>query len=68
MLEEARKHSIYHLLRTVPGLGKIRAAQVLPVVVTLYRFSSKRSFWAYCGLVLINGSPVSRKTGSFPWF
>ncbi len=53
MLQEARKHTIYRLLTTVPGLGKIRAAQLLPIVVTPYRFASKRSFWAYCGLAIV---------------
>ena len=53
MLEEARKHPVYRLLTTVPGLGKIRAAQLLPIVVTPYRFAGKRSFWAYCGLAIV---------------
>jgi hypothetical protein len=53
MLGGARKHPIYRLLKTVPGLGKIRAAQLLPIVVTPYRFASKRSFWAYCGLGVV---------------
>lgn len=53
MLDEARKHPVYCLLKTVPGIGKIYAAQLLPIVVTPYRFSSKRSFWAYCGLAIV---------------
>lgn len=53
MLDEARKHAIYRLLKTVPGIGKIRAAQLLPIVVTPYRFSSKRSFWSYGGLAIV---------------
>jgi transposase len=53
MLDEARKYALHRLLKTVPGIGKIRAAQLLPTVVTPYRFSSKRSFWAYCGLAIV---------------
>jgi len=53
MLKEARKHLIYRILRTVPGIGEIRAAQLMAVVVTPYRFSNKRSFWAYSGLAII---------------
>ncbi len=53
MLKEARKYAIYRLLKTVPGLWNIRAAQLMAIVVTPYRFSSKRSFWAYCGLGIV---------------
>jgi len=53
MLDEARKHAMYRILKTVPGIGDIRAAQVLPIVVTPYRFSNKRSFWSYCGLAIV---------------
>ncbi len=38
------------VLKTCPGLGPIRTAELLPVVVTPYRFQSRSGFWAYCGL------------------
>ncbi|MBU1702018.1 MAG: IS110 family transposase [Candidatus Eisenbacteria bacterium] len=41
------------ILETCPGLGPIRIAQLLPVVVTPYRFSNKRAFWSYAGLGII---------------
>ena len=53
MLGEARKHAIFRVLRTCPGIGDIRTAQMLPIVVTPYRFANKRSFWAYCGLAVV---------------
>jgi len=53
MLTEARRHRITRILRTCPGMGAIRVAQVLPIVVTPYRFSSKRAFWAYAGLAIV---------------
>ncbi|MHA2497684.1 MAG: transposase [Candidatus Hodarchaeales archaeon] len=53
MLVEARKHAIYRVLKTCPGMGRIRTAQMLSIVVTPYRFSSKRSFWAYSGLAVV---------------
>jgi transposase len=53
MLAEAQKHSIYRVLKTIPGLGPIRTAQLMPVVVTPYRFANKRQFWSYCGLGLV---------------
>ncbi len=53
MLTEARKHVLYRVIKTCPGLGKIRTAQLMPVVVTPYRFANKRRFWAYCGLGIV---------------
>jgi transposase len=53
MLGEARKHAIYRVLKTCPGMGRIRTAQLLPIVVTPYRFANKRSFWAYSGLAVV---------------
>ena len=53
MLAEARKHAVYRTIKTCPGLGKIRTAQLLPIVVTPYRFANKRQFWSYCGLGIV---------------
>ena len=49
MLRESHRHRIARILETAPGLGPIRVAQMLPIVVTPYRFRTKRQFWAYCG-------------------
>lgn len=53
MLAEARKHKITRILMTCFGMGAIRVAQLLPIVVTPYRFSNKRSFWAYAGMAIV---------------
>ena len=53
MLAEARKHRKWRVLKTCPGLGPIRTAELLPVVVTPYRFRSRSGFWAYCGLGVV---------------
>ena len=53
MLAEARKHREWRLVQTCPGLGPIRTAELLPVVVTPYRFQSRSRFWAYCGLGIV---------------
>jgi transposase len=53
MLSEARKHAIFRILKTCPGIGDIRTAQMLAIVVTPYRFANKRSFWSYCGLAVV---------------
>ncbi len=34
-------------------IGKIRTAQIMPIVVTPYRFANKHQFWAYCGLGIV---------------
>lgn len=52
MVAEARKHPIYKVLMTCPGLGPVRAAQAMPVVVDPFRFRTRRQFWSYCGLGL----------------
>ena len=54
MLAEGRKHREWRLLQTCPGLGPIRTAELLPVVVTPYRFQSRGDFWSYCGLGVVN--------------
>ena len=53
MLAEARNHAVYRMIKTCPGFGKIRTAQLLPIVVTPYRFANKRQFWSYCGLGIV---------------
>ena len=51
--QETKKHPIIRRLAAAPGLGSIRAAQVVAVVVTPERFRTKRQFWSYCGLGIV---------------
>jgi transposase len=53
LLAEAGQHAIARTLQSCPGMGPIRIAQMLPIVVTPYRFANKRAFWAYCGLAIV---------------
>lgn len=53
MLTEARRHPIARVLATAPGMGPIRVAQLLPIVVTPQRFRTRRQFWSYCGLGIV---------------
>jgi transposase len=53
LVQEAHHHPIARLLETCPGLGPIRVAQLLPIVVTPWRFRTKRQFWSYCGLGIV---------------
>ena len=68
LLTEARKHREWRLIKTCPGLGPIRTAELLPVVVTPYRFQSRSRFWAYCGLGIVMRSSsdwVRTQTGQW---
>jgi transposase len=68
LIEEARKHSIYKVLESCPGLGPIRVAQLIPIVVSPMRFRTKRQFWSYCGLGIVVRSSsdwVQNKNGSW---
>jgi transposase len=40
-------------LATAPGIGEIRAAQIVAVVVSPERFRARRQFWSYCGLGVV---------------
>jgi transposase len=53
LLAEARLHPVTTLLGTCPGIGPIRAAQLVPIVATPHRFRTKRQFWSYCGLGIV---------------
>jgi transposase len=56
MLRESRRHRIARILETAPGLGPVRVAEMLPIVVTPWRFRTKRQFWAYCGFGVVTRS------------
>jgi len=52
LLVESRKHSAVKLLRQIPSIGPIRAALLVALMQTPYRFRSKRQLWACIGLAL----------------
>ena len=56
MREEAKKHVVIKLLATAPGMGRVRTAQVVAIVVTPERFRTVRQFWSYCGLGIVTRS------------
>lgn len=53
LLRESRRHKIFKILQTAPGLGPIRTALLMATVITPHRFRSKRQFWSYCGFGLV---------------
>lgn len=53
LVAESHKLPISRVLETCPGLGPIRTAQLVPVVVAPERFRTARQFWSYCGLGIV---------------
>jgi transposase len=56
MVKESHRYRIAGILETAPGIGRIRVAQLLPIVVTPHRFRTKRQFWSYCGFGVVTES------------
>jgi len=68
LVAESAKHRISRILATAPGLGPIRVAQLLPIVVTPHRFRTRSQFWAYCGLgIVLRSSSDWVQTRSGGW-
>jgi transposase len=53
LLVESRKHRAVKVLREIPFIGPLRAAQLLALMQTPHRFRSKRQLWNYCGLAVV---------------
>jgi transposase len=66
LVQEAHRHAISRVLETYPGLGPIRVAQMMSIVVSPGRFRTKRQFWSYCGFAIVMRSSsnwVQKKDG-----
>jgi transposase len=46
LVTESHRHPISYVLETCPGLGEIRVAQMIPIVVSPERFRTSRQFWS----------------------
>ena len=53
LLEEAKRTPAVKLIQTGPGIGWIRAAQIVAIVISPHRFRTSRQFWSYCGLAVV---------------
>jgi len=53
MVRASHRHSIARILESAPGLGPVRVAQLIPIVITPHRFRTKRQFWKYCGFGIV---------------
>lgn len=62
--EEGKKLAEVRRLTTAPGVGEVRAAQIVAIVVTPHRFRTKRQFWSYCGLGIVTRASGEWKRAS----
>lgn len=56
LLEEADRIAVTCRLATAPGIGPIRAALLVAIVITPGRFRTTRQFWSYSGLAIVTRS------------
>jgi hypothetical protein len=56
LVAESHRHPITPVLETCPGLGGIRVAQLVAIVITPERFRTRQQFWSYCGLGIVSRS------------
>ena len=54
--EECGRVPIVRRLATAPGIGVVRAAYIVAVVMTPHRFRTARQFWSYSGLAVVTRS------------
>ncbi len=60
---ECRRHPACRLLKTVPGVGSIRAVQIVSQVGTPFRFRTKRQLWKYSGLAVVMSTSSDYRVG-----
>lgn len=56
LVREGRRQPATRWLETVPGIGPVRAAEIVSVVETPHRFRTKRQFWSYAGFAVVTRS------------
>lgn len=61
--EVAMRCDPVRLLMTAPGIGVVRAAQIVAIVISPARFRTKRQFWSYCGLGIVMRSSADHERG-----
>jgi transposase len=53
LLAESRQQGVQKLLRTIPGIGPLRAALLIALMQTPHRFRTNRQLWAYAGMAVV---------------
>lgn len=60
---QCRRHPACRLLKTVPGVGSIRAVQIVSQIGTPFRFRTKRQLWKYSGLAVVMATSSDYRVG-----
>jgi hypothetical protein len=61
LLTESRKHEAVKILRQIPSIGPLRAALLLALMQTPYRFRTKRQLWTYSGLAVVTHNSAQHR-------
>ena len=61
MLREARRQPGWKILSSIPFFGPIRVALMLAIIVTPFRFRTKRALWPYAGLAVVTRSSADHE-------
>ena len=61
LLVEGKKQQAWKSLRSIPALGPIRAAVLMAIVQTPYRFRTKRPLWKYGGFGVVTHSSADHR-------
>ena len=56
LIKYARADRAYRVLRSVPGIGPLRAAEIIATIGDPRRFRTKRQLWHYAGLAVVTRS------------
>lgn len=60
LVQEAKRLPVVKILETAPGIGTIRAAQIVATVISPHRFRTKRQLWSYSGLAIVTTASSER--------
>src|SRR5207245_707231 len=61
MIDTAARTEAYPLIRSVPFIGPIRAAEIVAYMITPHRFRTRRQLWAYSGLAVVTHSSADHR-------
>ncbi len=64
MIACARRFSAFELLQTVPHVGEIRSAQLIAIIADPGRFKSRRKFWSYGGVGVIQRTSAEHRVAN----
>lgn len=53
MIREANRHPASKSLKSIPGIGDVRSAQLIAAIRTPGRFRRNRQLWTYAGLAVV---------------